>query len=180
MHQMKLWDNDLCPCCRQVSERSTTHLFLCPHPTMIHIRNQSFHKILEWLEEVDTDPMLLDVLTSFWHGEEVILGQDGPPMLQNIYRTIIKIGLHQMWMGFLPVEMVQFQDDYYLQIGSKRSGKKWGSEFVGKMIRATHGLWMERNNILYLRTVNGIKGLCIISMQTAVEQQLDLGHVKSR
>ena len=81
---------------------------------MIHTRNQSFHKILEWLEEVNTDPMLLDVLTSFWHGEEVILGQDGPPMLQNIYRTIIEIGLHQMWMGFLPVEMVQFQDDYYL------------------------------------------------------------------
>ena len=44
------------------------------------------------------------------------------------------------------------------------------------MIRATHGLWMERNNILHLRTTNGIKGLCIISMQTAVERQLDLGH----
>ena len=44
------------------------------------------------------------------------------------------------------------------------------------MIRATHGLWMERNNILHLRTANGMKGLCIISMQTAVERQLDLGH----
>ena len=47
MHQMKLWDNDLCPCCRQVSERSTTHLFLCPHPTMSLTRDQSFHKILD-------------------------------------------------------------------------------------------------------------------------------------
>ena len=35
---------------------------------------------------------------------------------------------------------------------------------------------MERNNILHLRNANGIKGLCIISMQTAVERQLDLGH----
>ena len=44
------------------------------------------------------------------------------------------------------------------------------------MIRATHGLWMERNNILHPRTANGIKGLCIISMQTAVERQFDLDH----
>ena len=54
--------------------------------------------------------------------------------------------------------------------------KKWGTDFVGKIIRATHGLWMERNNILHLRIANGIKSLCIISMQTAVERQLDLGH----
>ena len=176
MHQMKLWDNDLCPCCRQVSERSTTHLFLCPHPTMTHTRDQSFHKILDWLEEVDTDPMLLDLLTLFWHGEEITLDADCPPMLKNVYNIILEIGLHQMWTGFLPVGMVQFREEYYLQIGSRRSGKKWGTDFVGKMIRATHGLWMERNNMLHLRTANGIKGLCLMSMQTAVERQLDLGY----
>ena len=176
MRQMKLWDNDLYPCCRQVSERSTTHLFLCPHPTMSLTRDQSFHKILDWLKDADTDPLLLDLLTSFWHGEEVTLEADCPPMLQNIYKKIRDIGLHQMWTGFLPVGMVQFQEEYYLQIGSRRSGRKWGTDFVGKMIRATHGLWIERNNILHLRTTNGIKGLCIMTMQTAVERQLALGH----
>ena len=143
---------------------------------MTHTRDQSFHKIPDWLKEIDTDPMLLDLLTSFWHGEEITLDADVPPMLQNMYKTMVEIGLHQMWTGFLPAGMVQFQEEYYLHIGSKRSGKKWGTDFVGKMIRATHGLWMERNNILHLRTADGIKGLCHISLQTAVEHQWDLGH----
>jgi len=81
---------------------------------MTHTHDQSFHKILDWLEEVDTDPILLELSTSFWHGEEVTLDADCPPMLQNVYKTILEIGLHQMWTGFLPVGMVQFQEEYYL------------------------------------------------------------------
>ena len=27
MKQMKLWDNDLCPCCRQIPERNTMHIY---------------------------------------------------------------------------------------------------------------------------------------------------------
>ena len=72
--------------------------------------------------------------------------------------------------------MVDFQQQYYLQQGSRRTGKQWGVTFVSRMIRETHGLWMERNNILHLRTANGVRGLCLISMRTAVEQQLALGH----
>ena len=44
------------------------------------------------------------------------------------------------------------------------------------MIRTTHGRWVEHNNILHLRTANGVRGLCLISMRTAVEQQLALGY----
>ena len=44
------------------------------------------------------------------------------------------------------------------------------------MVRATHSLWMERNNILHLRAANGIRGLCNIALQTAVSQQYNLGH----
>ena len=176
MQQMKLWDNNLCPCCRQVAERSTTHLFLCQHPSMSQTRDKSFHQILDWLETVDTDPLLLDLLSLYWHGEEVLMGPDYPPRLTSIYQIMRDIGLHQMWQGFLPVGMVDFQQQYYLQQGSRRTGKQWGVTFVSKMIRATHGLWMERNNILHLRTANGVRGLCLISMRTAVEQQLALGH----
>ena len=85
MQQMKLWDNNLCPCCRQVPERSTTHIFLCPHPTMTLTRDRSFHKILDWLKEVHTAPSLLDLLTSFWHGETMQLDADCPPLLHSIY-----------------------------------------------------------------------------------------------
>ena len=86
------------------------------------------------------------------------------------------IGLNQMWLGFLPVGMIEYQANYYQQIGSKKSAKKWGLDFVQKMLRATHGLWMERNNMLHLRAANGIRGLNNIAIQTAVSYQYNLGH----
>ena len=94
MHQMKLWNNDLCLYCRKVYERSTTHLYLCPHPTMTLARDRPFHQILDWSKEVDKDPFLLELLISFWHGEEVTLDEDCPPMLHNIYQIIHDIELH--------------------------------------------------------------------------------------
>ena len=48
---------------------------------------------------------------------------------------------------------------------------------MGKMLRPTHNLWMERNNILHLRTTQGIKGLEMIALETAVSTQFDLGYV---
>ena len=44
------------------------------------------------------------------------------------------------------------------------------------MIRATHGFWLKRNNVLRLRTANDVRGLCPMSIRTAVKQQLALGH----
>ena len=44
------------------------------------------------------------------------------------------------------------------------------------MLRATHGLWMERNHRIHLTVVNGIRGLNNIALQTAVEQQYILGY----
>ena len=176
MKQMKLWDNDLCPCCQQVSESTTTHLFLCPHPTVAMAREKVFHKILTWLETINTESLLLEIITAFWHGENLILDKECPKSLKNIYNTLRDIGLHQMWMGMIPVGMIEYQTEYYQLIGSKKSGKKWGLDLVQKMIRATHSLWMERNNLLHLRAANGIRGLCNIALQTAVSQQYNLGH----
>ena len=44
------------------------------------------------------------------------------------------------------------------------------------MLRATHGLWMERNHMLRLTAANGIRGLNNIVLQTAMEQQYILGY----
>ena len=49
-------------------------------------------------------------------------------------------------------------------------------EFVWKMLRATHTLWMERNNILHLQTAQRIKSLEMVALETAVNQQFTLGY----
>ena len=47
---------------------------------------------------------------------------------------------------------------------------------MGKMLRASHGLWMERNNILHTRTIGGIHGLQMICLDRAITTQYELGY----
>ena len=82
------------------------HLYLCPHPTLAIAREKSFDKILDWLETVHTEPLLLEIITAFWHGEDLILDQDCPQSLKNMYSDLQDIGLHQMWLGFLPMGFI--------------------------------------------------------------------------
>ena len=43
---------------------------------MVKLRNDSFHKILAWLKEANTDPILLEIISTFWYGQEVQLDSD--------------------------------------------------------------------------------------------------------
>ena len=72
--------------------------------------------------------------------------------------------------------MIEYQESYYQQICSRKSANKWGLDLVQKLLRATHTLWMERDNLLHLRAANGIRGLNNIALQTAVSQQYSIGH----
>ena len=76
---------------------------------------------MDWIEEVHTDPLLLEIITSFWCGEDVVFDTDCDKYLQSIYNII-----------FLPVGMINFQEQYYYQICSKKSAKHWGSNLVKK------------------------------------------------
>ena len=73
-----------------------------------------------------------------------------------------------MCTGILPIHLLDVQQQYYDYIGSKKTARKWSIDLVGKMLRAAHRLWMECNNILYLRIAGGIDGLEIICLDTSV------------
>ena len=98
---------------------------------------------------------------------------DSPSIMIAIYNILREIGVHQMWTGLLPIHLIDTQQQYYNYIGSQKSARSWGTTFVGKMLRATHGLWMERNRILHLRTENGIHGLQMICLNSAISAQYD-------
>ena len=114
---------------------------------------------------------MLEIITTFWQDENLVLDPECPETLKFMYNNLRDIGLHQMWLGLLPIGMVECQAPYYRQIGSKKSAKKGSLDFVQKMLRSTHGLWMERNYILHLRATIGIRVLNNIALQTAVPQQ---------
>ena len=81
-----------------------------------------------------------------------------------------------MWTGLLPTCMIEAQQQHLTYIGSKKTALSWATLLVGKMLRATHNLWMERNHILHTRTIGGIHGLQMICLDRAVTKQYDLGY----
>ena len=81
-----------------------------------------------------------------------------------------------MWRGLLPNHLLEVYDPYYKFIGSRKGARKWGVDFVGKMLRASHSLWMERNHTLHLSTASGIKELEIIFLTAVVTAKYDLGN----
>ena len=117
-----LWKDDLCPCCCLVPEKSTTHLFLCPEPSITQRRNKLFNEILQWMDEVDTCPHILHMISKFWYGEQVQL-EEAPFIFRKIYNTLQEIGVQYMWMGILPLHLIKQQQLHYQLIGSRRTGQ---------------------------------------------------------
>lgn len=96
MRIIKLWNNGPYSCCRKVSERSTVHMCVCHNTTITLQLKREFHSIINWLEEMDTDPLLLYLINAFWHREEVLMDTDYPPALASSYQIMRDIGLQQM------------------------------------------------------------------------------------
>ena len=93
--------------------------------------------------------VILEIITAFWYGSSYKLDSDEPYIYREIYSALKEMGVASMWMGLLPTHLVELQEQYYRFIGSRRRGINWGSEFVGKMLRASLKLWLTRNNLLH-------------------------------
>ena len=176
MKAMGLWQDDLCPCCKQVSERSTVHLFLCTNKTIHEMRQQLFSSIIDWLTAVDTDPCIVQTIRSVWYGTPLHLPEDASPWYRKLYLTLQELGIHAMWMGFLPTELTMQQAMYYNLSGSRRNGSRWGEQLVGKMLRATLQLWITRNSMVHTVADNGINGMDLVLLREAATTQLELGQ----
>ena len=88
------------------------------------IQEKEYHAILDWLAAEHTYPLLLEILASFWYGDDIILDDESSKSLQTVYNIMQDIGLHQMWMGFLPVGIIELQEEYYQHMVSKTSANK--------------------------------------------------------
>ena len=175
MKRMKLWNTDLCPCCDQIPETSTLHLFMCPSPVIHQARQTLFTDILGWLAEVDTAPDLLHLISCLWYRRQPSFDKEDTLLLRKLWTILVEIGTSGMWQGLLPRGMVEYQQEYYHSIGSKRSGRKWASRLVGRVLRATHHLWMLRNDMVHLKTEEGLKGMDLVVLQHEVESEVNRG-----
>ena len=128
------------------------------------------------MEKVDTDPNLQKLISSLWYGKEPQLDIDDPMILRQTWNTMKDIGTQYMWMGVLPTTtLCQLQSTYYQTIGLRKSGTKWGITLINKVLRATLALWFQRNEIVHAQMEEGLEGMEIKALYTAVENELSKG-----
>ena len=94
---------------------------------------------------------------------------------RKIYSVMQDIGTQSIWMGLLPTGLVDMQQQYYSLNGHKRTGKGWGKQLVGKLLRATHHLWLHRNSMLHMKAENGLSGLALADLHEAAQEEFRSG-----
>ena len=175
MKRMKLWSSDLCPCCQQIPENATTHMYICPHPLITNKRETLFKDILIWMEKVNTDPNIYHLFYSLWHGITPNFSKEESMELIKIWNILQDIGTASTWMGLFPTNLCELQDRYYKMMGLRSSGKKWGIDLTNKVLRATLSLWLQRNEIVHAQTKEGISGMEREVVFTKIEEELSKG-----
>ena len=103
------------------------------------------------------------------------LDPDTPYMYRQQYDMMLELGVQSMWRGFIPCGLTDIQQFHYKQIGSRRSGKRWGEQLIGHMLRATLNLWLHRNSMVHCKNEQEVDGMDMVQLQEAIETQLLIG-----
>ena len=83
-----------------------------------------YGEFVEWLEEVETDPVLMICLKHFVLGMAWLhfWKQEFIPLKVKSVRALKAIGQKMLLHGMLPKMAIEWQDRYYLEQGSARTG----------------------------------------------------------
>ena len=112
-----------------------------------------------WLLKNNTDPDLFLAILNFVKGKgykRFSMTSKGNIIQEKMVRDMNRVG----WCNFMerkvPKALGDFQEIYSLDIHNTVLRKRCMSNFIRLLTRGILKLWLERNNILYTRTKNGM------------------------
>ena len=59
-------------------------------------------------------------------------------------------------MVFIPVELCEMQHRFYMEQGSRKQGKSWGTKLVGLLMDVAISIWNKRNSMEHNRVAHGL------------------------
>lgn len=69
---------------------------------------------------------------------------------------------------------MSLQSKYYRDIGSRRSGTRWGGRVIVQGWGLLHKLWLGRNEVLHKKDIiNNLSGQCLLDIE--VEREFEAG-----
>jgi hypothetical protein len=86
----------------------------------------------------------------------------------------MQIGWLNTISGFLGKSIIQQQDNYYKQLGMRRTGVGWANKIIQQFWQMIYQLWIHRNAILHKKgVIEEISGSALLDIE--IEREYDLG-----
>ncbi len=176
MHQRGEWENAKCHSCEEESE-TTFHLYVCPHEDRVDAWTEAVDGFEAWMEEVQTHP---DIIYCVTH----TLRARSPDHLFMAYSSDATreaaieqdaIGWNNFVEGRVSTKWRELQGDYYLQVGAKRTTRKWAEGLVCNLLALVHKQWIARNAVVHQRDPQGLKIKDAEELEEAIDEQFQLG-----
>lgn len=176
MKIMQFWEHDKCPCCQEPGE-TTFHVVWCPDKGMANQWEDSMEELEMWMSEEDTDPDLMDCIS------KTLAPRDPTSFELNSYGSATKaaadqdlIGWHHFTHGKIAKSWETAQHNYYLSIGSPKSGRSWAAGLVMQLYSMVHNQWTYRNGVLHEKDAQGLRIKEGEALERSIDSQFELGR----
>ena len=178
MKQWKFRPYDSCPFCMQENE-DTEHIMLCQHQDAINIWNTQLLAIKElltkWETEANLQVALCQDLQAWRHNSHLPSLTLIPPPLRRPLIDMRQLGYDRILEGLLPKTVIDYQDKYYKEMESRKSGSSWGKKVYKLFWSVLKELWMGRNEQLHqTNRIQDLQGLPVLKESIRREYQLGL------
>ena len=169
MMRRRKWSEVMCPCCVEVEERSTRHLWECRSEALSEHRKEEYSLFLSWLITMDTSPSVVNVFrrllgckTHGWNARDSQLA-DSASMVNTI--NVIQ--------GLLPLSWSLEQAAH---LGGKAiEGRSWATKVSERLMSIAHGLWTVQNTAMRRAGEFGMGRDAGIELEDKIREQFSLG-----
>jgi hypothetical protein len=175
------WDRTVerkCPSCT-IARDTCAHVLSCTHEGRVEALKLTLNLAESWLEEMDTDPDLLDCIMEYAHGrggrtmENICEGLGS--QYQRMAREQDAIGWRRFMEGMISKEMRTIQYEYYHGQGLRLSSTRWAKGLILKLLETTHGQWIYRNVQIHDNVAGTQATLRKEAILKEIEEQMELG-----
>ena len=167
-----------CPSCTTCDE-TTAHILQCEESGRVKAFKRAVKNLEIWMEDMDTDPGLIDSITAFAMGRGGVSMESAVSQLSGRYQRFgisqDKIGWLRFMEGMVSKEVLSIQAEYTAVSGSRLSVKRWMSGLITRLLEITHGQWIYRNFVVHDHISGTIANKKKEEIQAEIETQQDLG-----
>ncbi len=171
---MKKW----CPSCGQARE-TAAHMLSCNEVGRVKTLLATIDFVEEWLEEVDTDPMVVTCVVENARGRGYITMRDICRRMGSQYQLMAEdrdtIGWRRFMEGMLSWRLVGLQANHYALTGEGLQLLPWASQLVIRLLEVTHGQWIYRNIQVHDEAQGKLRTQEKERLQRDSEEQTELG-----